>query len=100
MVRTSSLAVHGLNGPPSPTVEELRRRNPLWGTSLKRKSPPLQLQQEILEFQNYRCDLCGCDLHDMPIEWDHVVPYSIAPNNFVVATCRPCNQKKGASVRL
>jgi 5-methylcytosine-specific restriction endonuclease McrA len=80
------------------TIEEIRAKNPLWGTSKSRKRPPWLEQQEILEFQEYKCDRCGCELDATNTEFDHIVPYSIVPNRWVVATCRSCNQKKGAKV--
>lgn len=80
------------------TIKEIRARNPKWGTSKKHKAPPLLIQQEILRFQEYRCERCGCPLGPENTEFDHVVPYHIKPTHFFVAVCRPCNQEKGGRV--
>ena len=82
------------------SAAELRQRNSKWGTSKKHKAPPLQMQLEILAFQDHRCERCGAVLEKDNIEWDHVVPYHIVPTSFFVALCKDCNRAKGGRVLL
>jgi 5-methylcytosine-specific restriction endonuclease McrA len=79
-------------------INQIRSANPKWGTSKKRKPPPLTEQLSILEYQEYKCEQCGCELTKENTEFDHIVPYAVVPISWRVALCRPCNRAKGRRV--
>jgi 5-methylcytosine-specific restriction endonuclease McrA len=52
----------------------------------------------LLHMQRYHCYYCGCSLNFKTATLDHVVPKSKgggATRENQVATCAPCNRRKG-----
>ncbi|MDO5812055.1 MAG: HNH endonuclease signature motif containing protein [Bacillota bacterium] len=62
----------------------------------------IDLKEELLEKQNYSCNICHCliDIHD---HLDHIIPFKYVgdclDNNFQMLCCH-CNTKKGDKINI
>jgi len=67
----------------------------------RRKKISDSTRYRLLKQANFRCQACGSSASEVPLEIDHVVPFSASGAdeefNYQVL-CRRCNQGKGASL--
>jgi 5-methylcytosine-specific restriction endonuclease McrA len=53
----------------------------------------------LLLSQEFKCAICGCDIHRKPFQVDHIRPLSKGGTNYagnLQITCPPCNRRKAA----